>query len=75
MIEFGVGIVALFLGAAILSVCVAVLRFVMRRNNVLRFVAGMDTGVYVEHGMTIDPQTGLVTPQQRPSFQAYQHLL
>ncbi len=30
---------------------------------------------YLEHGMTIDPVTGFVTPQQRPSTQAYRHLL
>lgn len=75
MIEFGLGIAAIFLGVAMLSLCSALIRFATRRKHIARLVAGMDSGVYVEHGMVIDPQTGLVTPQQRPSLQAYQHLV
>ena len=75
MIKLGLGIAAIFLGVAMLSFCLALTRFVIRRKRIALLVGGMDSGVYVEYGMVIDPQTGLVTPQQRPSLQAYQHLI
>ena len=64
MIQFGLGIAAIFLGVTMLSLCSALIRFATRRKHIARLVAG----VYVEHGMVIDQQTGLVTPQQRPAW-------
>ena len=82
MLEFGkfafeiiLGVFAVVAGTYLLSFGLGLMQFMTRREHIARFVAGMDSGIYIEHGMTIDPETGLVTPQQRPSTQAYRHLL
>lgn len=68
----GVGVV---IGFYLMSLGFGLWRFLSRRKDIAAFTSGMESGIYIEHGMTIDPATGLVTPQQRPSIQAYRHLI
>lgn len=75
MTEILLGIGGIFIGVIILTLGITILRFLVKRGGIARFVAGMDSGIYVEHGMVVDRETGLVTPQKKPSTQAFSHLL
>jgi hypothetical protein len=75
MLQILVGLVAIAGGFYLMSFGFSLWRLLSSRNEIAKLTAGMDSGIYIKHGMTIDPTTGLVTPQQRPSAQAYRHLM
>lgn len=66
IVQFGAGLILLVL--AMHSI-----RSYFKRRSISRTVSGMRSGIYVEHGMIMDPDSGLVKPQQRPSRQAFLH--
>jgi len=74
MFQVILGALGVIAGVYCMSLGFSLWRFLSSRSAAAKLTAGMKSGIYVEHGMIIDPETGLVTPQQRPSVQAYRHV-
>jgi len=68
------GVLFLALSAVLLSLAIGVFRFFWKRDRVRKITSGMNSGIYVEHGMVVDPDTGMVSSQKKTSRQAYTHL-
>ena len=71
MSAFLVGLSMTLIGCYVLSWVISALVFYYRRRSVHRKVAKMNSGVHVEHGMIMNPRTGLLSPQQKPSKHSY----
>jgi hypothetical protein len=68
----------LFLGLSCISIGIWLMGFGFRlwrilscRTKAEALARGLDSGIYIKHGMTIDPKTGLVTPHQSPYEYVY----
>lgn len=68
------GIVFLFLAFVVLTWMVGLIRHLLALIPVRDRVATMNSGLFVEHGMVFDKNTGLPRPQKKPSAQAYRRL-
>jgi len=69
-----IGVGFLLLAAVLLSLAIGTAQFFWKRSRVHEAVAGMESGIYVRHGMEIDPETGLVSSHKSPSQEAYHRL-
>ncbi|RRS33990.1 MAG: hypothetical protein OI74_02250 [Gammaproteobacteria bacterium (ex Lamellibrachia satsuma)] len=65
------GLLYLVSALLIFSIMVGIVQHMLRKRAVSRLTAGMSSGVFIAHGMVIDPETGLVSGQKKASLQAY----
>jgi hypothetical protein len=61
----------LSVGIVLLAVSVGTLKFLKLRGEVDRTVRGQQSGAYIEHGMTVDQETGEAIPEKKPARQAF----
>lgn len=74
MVEAIVDVILIVISIIGASIVIDLIVAPFRARRARRSIAGMQSGIYVKHGMVMDPTTGKVQSQSSPSDRAYRDL-
>ncbi|WP_156929296.1 hypothetical protein [Marichromatium purpuratum] len=74
MIELFIGTFLIFIAFFIATWSIYAIRYLLNLNRIDKIVRKMEPGLFVQHGMVFDKDSGMPRPQSKPTAEAFRRL-